>query len=95
MNIKWSKTALNNLMAALEYLEQKGYYKYAAKLENEILKTIQALPRTHLHYENDRFKLNNDSTFKAFIIDKYRLSFRVILSEIHILRIRHTSRKPK
>jgi hypothetical protein len=32
MNIKWSKTALNNLMAALEYLEQKGYYKYAAKL---------------------------------------------------------------
>ena len=95
MKIKWSKTALNNLMAAIDYLEQKGYYKYAAELENEILKTIQELPRTYLQYENDRFKFNNDSTFKAFIIDKYRVSFRVILSEIHILRVRHTSRKPK
>jgi plasmid stabilization system protein ParE len=95
MKIKWSKTALNNLVAAVEYLEQKGYYKYAERLENEILKAIQELPRTHLQYENDRFKFNNDSTFKAFIIDKYRISFRVILSEIHILRIRHTSRKPK
>ena len=26
MKIKWSKTALNNLVAAIEYLEQKGYY---------------------------------------------------------------------
>ena len=95
MKIKWSKIAVNNLISAIDYLEKMGYYKYAGKLENEILNAIQKLPRTHLLYELDRFRFKNDSSFKAFVIDKYRISFRVKSSEIHILRIRHTSRKPK
>jgi plasmid stabilization system protein ParE len=95
MKIKWSKTAVDNLISAIEYLEEKGYYKYAIKLESEILNAVFELPKTYLLYELDRFKLNNDNTFKAFVVDKYRISFRVNSSEIQILRIRHTSRKPK
>lgn len=55
MKIKWSKIAVNNLISAIDYLEKMGYYKYAGKLENEILNAIQKLPRTHLLYELDRF----------------------------------------
>jgi hypothetical protein len=82
MKIKWSKAAVHNLIAAIEYLEEKGDYKYAIKLESEILKAILELPNSHLLYEIDRFKFNNDNTFKAFVIDKYRISFRVKSSEI-------------
>ena len=95
MKIKWSNTAIKNLIFAIEYLEERGYYDYAAKLESEILIGIEELPSSHSLYQEDRFKFNNDGTFKSFVINNYRISFRVKSLEVHILRIRHTSKKPK
>lgn len=61
----------------------------------DILKKIQELPDSFQHHSMDRFKLENDGTFWAFEYDRYRISFRIINSEIRILQIRHTRRLPK
>lgn len=94
MTIKWNKTAIKNLLSVIEFIETNGFHKYAEQLETDILRVIRELPQNHSQYAIDRFRTANDGTFRAFIIDNYRVSFRVKPNEIQILRIRHTKRKP-
>lgn len=95
MKIKWYKNAVKNLLAAIEYLENNHAENYAEQLELEVLDSIKKLPQNPLIHPQDRFITNNDGTYRAFVIDSYRISYRVINHEIQILRIKHTSRKPK
>lgn len=93
MTIKWNKTAIKNLFSAIEFFENNGFYDYAEQLESDILKEISELPKRHYQYAPDRFRIANDGSFRAFVVDNYRVSFRVKPNEIQILRIRHTRRK--
>ncbi|WP_370635877.1 type II toxin-antitoxin system RelE/ParE family toxin [Flavobacterium sp. JAS] len=46
-------------------------------------------------YELDEMKISNNGDYRAYEIYSYRISYKVKSKEIHILRIRHTSRNPK
>ena len=95
MTIKWNKTAIKQLLDIIQYIEENDFENYAETLEKEILARIRVLPGTHSHQSLDRFKLNNDGSYRAFEVDRYRISLRVLTTEIRILRIRHTSRLPR
>lgn len=45
-------------------------------------------------FEHDRFKFDNDGSFRAFEEFKYRVAYKITEDQIRILRIRHTSREP-
>ena len=95
MEIKWNKSAIEQLLDIIQFLEENDFEEYARKVNNEILIKIKQLPETFQHHSLDRYKLNNDGSFRAFELDRYRISFRVKSIEIRILHIRHTSRLPK
>lgn len=95
MTIKWNKMAVKSLIAAITFIEENGYEDYAEKLESHILNLVKNLPERHLQYPLDRFRVANDGSYRAAIVDEYRISFRVKSDEIQIIRIRHTSRKPQ
>jgi len=42
----------------------------------------------------DKFKTDNDGTWRPFELHHYRVSYRVMETEIRIVRMRHTSRSP-
>ena len=94
MDIKWNKTALKNLISALEFLEDNQFHNYSVQFENEVIQKIKDLPNSFQQYALDQFRHQNDGSFRVFFVDSYRISFRVKPNEIQILRIRHTSRKP-
>jgi plasmid stabilization system protein ParE len=94
VKIKWNKAAIKSLIATIEFIEENGFANYAEQLEAEILSLIRKLPSTYSQYPKDKYRVNNDGSFRAFTIDQYRISFRVTDSEIQIIRIRHTRRKP-
>ena len=94
MEIKWNKLAVKQLMDAIQYLEDNEQYAYAEKIEKEILAKILSLPQTAKIYQPDRLKKNNDGSFHAFEVDRYRISYRKLPKEIRVLRIRHSSRRP-
>ena len=94
MEIKWNKLAVKQLMDAIQYLEDNELFAYAEKIEKEILSKIKSLPQTSQVYQPDRLKKNNDGSFHAFEVDRYRISYRKLPMEIRILRIRHSSRRP-
>lgn len=45
-------------------------------------------------FELDRFKQNNDGTYRSFVVYRIRISYRVLPDEIYILRVRHCSQDP-
>lgn len=95
MTVIWSKIAVKQLLNIIQYIEENSFESYADTLEKDILTKISQLPSNHFHHPADRFKLENDGSYRAFEIDRYRISFRIINNEIRILQIRHTRRLPK
>jgi len=93
VEIKWSKSARDQLDKALDFILEEGFITYAAKLQKGILLRVENLIDNHDIYPIDKYKKDNDGSYHAFEIDDYRISYRVKNSMIRIIRIRHTSRK--
>jgi plasmid stabilization system protein ParE len=95
VEIKWSRSALKQLDKALDFILENGFISYALQFEDNILSRVDNLTDNYTIYSLDKYKKDNDGSYHAFEVDDYRLSYRVINSQIRILRIRHTSRKVK
>ena len=46
-------------------------------------------------YGRDKYKINNDGSYRAFEIHRYRIAYRVSGNTIRVLRIKHTKMEPK
>lgn len=92
--ITWSKSALKQLEAAIIILP-KTPFKNAGKVRKEILKKIEKPAQYPEIYSPDKYKINNDGSYRAFELHRYRIAYRVKEKEIFIFRVKHTRRKPK
>lgn len=88
--IVWDKIAFEHFKEMYHSLESN----YAKKVKNTILKEINELINNPEIYEQDRFKIDNDGSYRAFDKLKYRIAYRFTDTQIRILRLRHTSREP-
>ena len=95
MTIKWNKAAIQQLLDALRFIEENDFHSYAEQLEIEILSRIRNIPQNPSIYPLDKYRRDNDGSYHAFEVDHYRISYRAQKDEIRIVRIRHTSRKPR
>jgi plasmid stabilization system protein ParE len=90
---RWDKEARTQLKSALNYIE-KTSPQNAAKVKREI---IEVTEKAALHpeiFSLDKYKTDNDGSFRAFEKHRYRVAYRVYKDHIVILRIRHTSMAP-
>ena len=92
-DIFWDSLALAELDRELHYL-QKRSVDAPRIVTDGILEKINTIKTDPYICEADRLKLKNDGTYRAFIVFRYRISYRILKDAIHILRIRHTSREP-
>lgn len=90
----WSKRAQIELAKAYQYIYDDSP-KNAAKVRDEIIDTTIELPRHPEFYPLDKYKKNNNGSWRAFELHRYRISYRVMKNEIRIVRLRHTSRSPQ
>jgi plasmid stabilization system protein ParE len=92
--IKWNKNALIQLVKAIDYIELDSIQN-AAVVKTAIFAAIENLKKQPEKYSPDKYKLNNDGSFRAFELHHYRISYRCFENEIRIIRIRHTKRNPQ
>ncbi len=93
--IIWSKSAQKQLEKIYLHTFKKSKSKNISnKVIDAIYNSVTILRTNWEIYELDEMKIPNDKNYRAFEIYNYRISYK-ITSEIHILRIRHTSRNPK
>ncbi len=92
----WSVDALNQLEDIHFYIlfESKSI-RVADKVVDTIFESTKVLKTQSEIYELDNQRNNNDGSFRAYFVYNYKISYRILGSEIQILRVRHTSRKPK
>ena len=91
--IVWSKNAEKQFYKILDHLLEEAP-QAIDKVGNELLNTISDLSLYYHNYPADRFKRNNDGTYRAALVFSYRVSYQIGDTTINILRVRHTSREP-
>lgn len=92
--ISWSENSKKQFTDALEYIMEDSVQS-AENLQNKLLNKLEAVSKHPEMFPPDKYKTNNDGSFRVFVVFHYRVSYRIIRNEIRILRIRHSSMKPK
>jgi plasmid stabilization system protein ParE len=90
--ITWSKSSLKQFEAAINYIAECSIQN-AEKVRKEILEKIERLILYSEIYSPDKYKTNNDGSYRAFELHRYRIAYRIKENEILIFRVRHTSRE--
>lgn len=71
-----------------------GSLQNAEKVKAKILTSIKELAMNPERHPLDKYRLNNNGSYRAYEIYKYRITYQVSAEVIHILRIRHTKMNP-
>ena len=89
----WTPRAIAELRKAYDYIS-KDSPQNARKVVDELTQIANQLPAQPDMFPADKFKKNNDGSWRAFEKFHYRISYLITSKEIRIVRMRHTSRTP-
>jgi plasmid stabilization system protein ParE len=92
LKVVWDIEAKTQLHEAYKFI-QKDSLQNAVKVRDSIIAATASLSH-HFVHTADKYKLNNDGSYRAFELYSYRISYRITLTEIRILRLRHTKKQP-
>lgn len=91
--VRWPSKTQRQLEEAYEYILLNSYQN-AEKVKTDILESTRKLATNPEIHPPDKYKLNNDGSFRAFELHRYRIAYQITEREIIITRIRHTSMEP-
>jgi plasmid stabilization system protein ParE len=66
----------------------------AIRVSNRIANIINMIPDFPEMYKADELKTRNDGSFRTFVQDRIRITYRIMEDTIRIERVRHTSQEP-
>ena len=93
MVVVWSNSSKDELKKAFEYIALDSIQNAQIVRDTLIDLTIDLLENPEKH-PLDKFKKNNDGTWRAFEKHHYRVSYHILKNQIRIVRMRHTSKSP-
>ncbi len=93
IKIIWRRSAVIGLLKALNWIAKDSVLQ-AEIVQSSIDSEIEALKLNPEKHPPDKFKRNNDGTYRAFETKSQRISYRYQKKEILILRIRHIRQNP-
>jgi len=93
MVVVWSLQAKAALRQVFTYISADSLQN-ANKVVADLLYHADKLADHPEFYPPDKYKNNNDGSWRAFEIHRYRLSYRIKGEQIRVIRLRHTSMSP-
>ena len=93
MVVIWTKEAKDELRKAFLYIRMSSLQN-AEMVRDDIINATIVLAKHPEKHALDKFKTDNDGTWRAFEKYHYRVSYRITPNEIRIVRLRHTSKSP-
>ncbi|MCS3797056.1 type II toxin-antitoxin system RelE/ParE family toxin [Niastella sp. OAS944] len=97
VNVQWEivfdSIAKEHLKEAYDYIKNDSPQN-AVKVLARITASISKLAKDPEKYSPDKYRLKNDGSYRAYEIDRYRITYKISPPQIFIIRIRHTSREP-
>ena len=92
--IDWSRQALLQFNKAILHIAADSVQN-AENVHADILEKIEGIVVSPERYPLDKYKLQNDGSYRAFELHRLRVAYYVGTEVIRILRVRHTSREPQ
>jgi len=92
--IIWPLSTQKQLTKAYKYI-LKDSYQNAEKVKASILASTRKLTDSPDVHPPDKYRKNNDGSFRAYELLHYRIAYRITEKEIIIVRVRHTSMEPR
>jgi plasmid stabilization system protein ParE len=90
----WDEEARQQIRSIYEYIKVDSP-RSANKVRDDIIALTRKLPSQPESHPPDKYKADNDGSFRAFEKHHYRISYRIREKEIRILRVRHTKMNPQ
>lgn len=93
----WSSTSIKNLKKAHTFIWKQSFSKEIAdKVIHQIYTSTKPLKTNPYIYEEDRFKIKNDGSFRAYEKHNYRLTYKIFDDQksVMIIRFRHAHMNP-
>ena len=81
------------LRQAYNYIK-KDSVKNADKVRGSIVASINELVNNPEQHPPDKYRLDNDGSYRAYEIYKYRITYHITKDQITVIRIRHTKMSP-
>jgi plasmid stabilization system protein ParE len=94
LKIVWNKRPSSYLLKELKRISEESI-QGAEAVETGILTNLDKASDQPERYPSDKYKKNNDGTYRAFETHNYRIAYRFTKSEIKILRMRHVKQEPR
>lgn len=91
--IVWDLEAREYFKTAIQYIKKESP-QGAKTVRLEILKTVKSIATTPYIFETDRFRKDNDGSFRAFTAFHFRITYWINGNIIQVIRMRHTSQEP-
>ena len=92
--IVWTKRSQQNLLHVYNHI-RKDSPQNALKVVTQISNAVYKGINNPEYYRSDKFKINNDGSYRAFEKHHYRISYRFTKNVIRILKVAHTKMNPK
>lgn len=92
--VVWTKRSQLQIKAAHKYIS-KDSPQNATKVVTDIAKAVNKATNNPEFYGPDKYKINNDGSYRAFEKHHYRIVYRFSKNIIRVLRVRHTKMEPK
>jgi plasmid stabilization system protein ParE len=93
MVVVWGNSAKAELKKTFEYIALDSLQN-AQIVRNTLIDLTIDLAENPEKYPIDKFKENNDGSWRAFEKYHYRISYRILKDQVRIVRMRHTSLSP-
>jgi len=91
--VVWTNRSKKNLKQVFDYIS-KDSPKNADRVVDGISNAVYKAVKNPEVYAPDKYKINNDGSYRAFEKHRYRVAYRFTKNIIRVLRIRHTSLEP-
>lgn len=92
--IVWTKRSQQHMKAAYKYISEDSPQNALKVVEDIVAAVTKAISNPEF-YNPDKYKVNNDGSYRAFEKHRYRIVYRFKKDIIRVLRVRHTKMEPK
>lgn len=90
----WTRRSQQHLRALYKYISDDPAQN-ALKVVNDIIAAAEKAIVNPQYYNPDKYKINNDGSYRAFEKHRYRIVYRYQKNIIRVLRVRHTKMEPR
>jgi len=89
----WNATARKHVKKIYNFIQKESLLN-AKKVVGDIVNAIESLTTKPERFGLDKYKKQNDNSYRYFELYRYRIAFRIYKKHIRILRVRSTDQEP-